>query len=894
MGLAGVFLLEVGLSFVFIWINLSRQQDLLEDQIASENQVLQGLESLNPAFLMVKTFKPRPVLPLSVIHGWEKQMDSVLLSLPGLSFPWRLEDLRDLHRLERYYRTFFREASAPDISLHTRLTTIFKIMTARQRLLHNTEATDRSLRMHKRSLGIKLRLLEAGILAVGLLAFVLFSMSILSHRSTRALIQKLALSQSTLTALIEALPVAVFLKDAEGRWLTVNQAGLDLFELDGKNWQYRTDLELAHEIPFFREALETCRVRDLDVWKLGQPLRSLEQVPRRDGTLIFLETTKIPLKNPDGTPMGLLVSAYDLTEHMKYEEILGLHHRLFTATHEGIVITDETGQILEVNPAFSLITGYPPDEIIGKNLRFLQSGRHDKKFYQAMWECLLRDEYWEGEIWNRRKSGETYCEWLGISTIKKEDQPLRYIGIFSDITRVKEEENQIVYLAFHDALTGLANRRMFRQKIEEVLARSARELSLRFTVGILDLDGFKEVNDRLGHPAGDDLLVQVSRRLEKILRTTDILARLGGDEFGLLLLEPDEEGMTFDRIIQALVEPFPLAQEPVSISGSLGVTFFSSTEKPDADLLIAHADMALYRVKNQGGAGWTPFQPEMAERIAARHRIRSEFATALSRRELVLHYQPQVNMVSGAVIGVEALVRWIHPERGLLFPAAFIEEVEKSDLIVDLGRYVLDESLAQIEIWRQQKIDLHVSVNIGARHFLSETFMDDLKTALTCHFPNGVCPMTLELEVTETEALLDLSQALRIVEKCREIGIAVSLDDFGTGQASLTSLQMLPVGEIKIDQQFVRKIRNSAKDQAIVQILVVAGQMMEIAIVAEGIETEEDGLLLIGMGCFIAQGYAIARSMPAEAIPTWITEWRTFPSWKAVKSRDPKSVDFLD
>ncbi len=383
----------------------------------------------------------------------------------------------------------------------------------------------------------------------------------------------------------------------------------------------------------------------------------------------------------------------------------------------------------------------------------------------------------------------------------------------------------------------------------------------------------------MGHSAGDELLVLVSLRIKESLRSTGTLSRLGGDEFGLLLVGPDLEDVTFDRIVSALSEPFEIGGERVEISGSLGVTF-SPPDRGDVDPLLSHADLALYRVKTREGNGWTPFQEEMEEALENRHRIKNELVRALSEKELVLHYQPQVDMVSGAVTGVEALVRWNHPKRGLLFPESFINVAEKSDLISSLGRSVMEEALAQQERWKTGGLDLRVSVNIGARHFLSDNFLADLDAALSRHCRKGICPVTLEIEVTETEALKDLSKAQKIIKRCLETGIVVSLDDFGTGQASLTSLQRLSVGEIKIDKGFVGKIQDSDKDRAIVSSLVVVGRMMGIDVVAEGIETEADGLLLIGMGCRVAQGYAIAKPMPAEAVPAWIADWTPFDSWK--------------
>ncbi len=876
--MGGFVLLGIGLLLIFHAVRLSHGKRVFELQIETEQQVFRGIEAIGPAFPLIEAMNGAP--PSSeVFRGWFQQMHGVLLSLPTLPFPWTSSQIRMISRLDHDYKKYFEQSSSAGIWTDPALSeTIRKIATTRQALLHSVERTTTTLGQRSRALGKELDRTGFEIFGVGIAAFGLFSFSLLTHRSTQKFLKKLAVSETYLTALIEAVPIALFLKDVEGRWLKVNKTGLDLFGVAGKDWKNRTDLELAQELPFYQEALETCRSRDLDAWDHGGATRAIEQVPRQDGTLVSFETMKIPLRNPDGSPLGLVVSAYDLTERLRYEEAMELYRRIFENTREGIMITDSDQRIIDINPAFSRVTEYSREEALGESPRFLNSGHQTEEFYRTMWTEIEIRGYWEGEIWNRKKSGEIYCEWLEIAILKKEGQPVRYIGIFSDITKRKEDEERIVHLAFHDPLTGLSNRRTFKKKIEEEISRLEREPEHSFSVGILDLDGFKEVNDRLGHPAGDDLLVQVSRRLEETLRNTDVLARLGGDEFGLLFLKTGHEEIIFDRIIKALSTPFDVGGERVTISGSMGMTF-CPPDRAEADLLLSHADLALYRVKNRGRNGWVPFHQEMEKGLAIRHRIRVELEQALANRELLLNFQPQVNMTTGQVIGVEALVRWAHPVRGLLFPDSFIKVAEEGDLVAPLGRFVLKEALVHQDRWRRLGIELRVSVNIGAWHFLSEAFLTDLETAVALHCRAGLCPVTLELEVTETEALRDLSQAQRIVEKCRELGIVVSLDDFGTGQASLTSLQKLAIGEIKIDQGFIGKARYSAKDKAIVSSLIVAGHMMGIAVVAEGVETEEDGLLLIGMGCEIAQGYAIARPMPSEVIPEWIANWTPFESW---------------
>jgi len=450
-----------------------------------------------------------------------------------------------------------------------------------------------------------------------------------------------------------------------------------------------------------------------------------------------------------------------------------------------------------------------------------------------------------------------------------------------DITERKRNEVRIEHLANHDPLTDLPNRRVFLDRIGQTLLRSGRS-RVRFAIGILDLDGFKGVNDRLGHPAGDELLVQVAKRLEVLLRRTDTLARLGGDEFGLLLTDL-EEGVAYEdlftKIVESLLDPFAVdngIKEEVSISGSLGLAL-CPPDHGDVTALIAHADLALYQVKDHGRNGWAVFESGMEESLLEQHRILTEFGGALRNGELRLYYQPQVNMKTGQVIGVEALVRWNHPERGVLLPADFIEVVEKSSLIDPLGLWILRTAMAQQEEWDRQGLDLRVSVNIGARHFLSDGFIGTLTDVLSNHERSE--HLVIKIEVTETEALADLVKARQVVECCHVLGVPVSLDDFGTGQASLTSLQQLDVKEVKIDLGFIRRMMDSPKDLAIVSSLATAARMMLIDVVAEGVETEEHGALLLRMGCRIAQGYAIARPMVSERIPAWVREWRPFESW---------------
>lgn len=575
-------------------------------------------------------------------------------------------------------------------------------------------------------------------------------------------------SEERLCTLIENLPEAIFFKDGEGRWETVNPSGLRLFGLEGESeWMGKTDLEIASAHPAFASVHEECIRSDNMAWSLGGPMGGIETLADSAGNLIVLDVAKVPLFNPDGSRRGLVISAQDITER-------------------------------------------------------------------------------------------------------------------------KRNECRIEHMATHDDLTDLPNRRVFLDRIGQALLRSGR-VQERVAVGILDLDGFKVVNDRLGHQKGDELLVQVAKRLRGLLRKTDTLTRLGGDEFGLLLTGLSEGAVSqelFTKIVQSLLDPFDVgngAGELVWISGSLGLTLCPPDEG-DATSLIAHADMALYRAKDLGRNGWAVFESGMEESLLAQHRILTEFGRALGNGELCLYYQPQVNMETGQMLGVEALVRWNHPERGLLTPESFIGVVEKSEMIVALGRWVLENALLQQKEWSRSGIDLRISVNIGARHFLSEGFIEELGQILARH--ERPEHLLIEIEVTETEALRDMERARKTIDLCRRLGVSVSLDDFGTGQASLTSLQQLDIKEVKIDRCFVHRILESQKNLAIILSLSVAARMMLIDMVAEGVESEEEGALLILIGCPVAQGFGIAMPMLPSMIPGWQEKWKPFPSWKEQTSKD--------
>ncbi len=690
-------------------------------------------------------------------------------------------------------------------------------------------------------------------------------------------------TEERLGTLIDHLPDLILFKDGEGRWKTVNPAGLRLLDLEGvEDWRDRTDLELAEAHPGMAEVFRGCLLSDAMAWKARRVFFGIETLENPAGNR-SLEVTKIPLFNEDGSRKGLIVTARDVTGRRKDEEIRERYARIFEHTGEGIMITDGDRRIVDVNPAFTRITGFPREEVLGKDPRILRSGRQEAGFYEAMWEKIKREGVWEGEIWNRKRNGEIFCEWLSIFALREAGEITNYIGIFTDISHRKAGEMRIAYLATHDILTGIPNRGLFRERLDLAWGES-RKPGQSFALGILDLDYFKEVNDSLGHAAGDRLLAQVARRLERVLKSSDTLARLGGDEFGLLLGEaaPEILPRLCGRILSVLREPFDLGQAapaPVRISGSLGIVL-SPDDPSDPETLLAHADLALYRAKGRGRDAWAFYEPAMEERAREAQTIREEFSRALVSGELVLHYQPQVDLHSGRIAGVEALVRWNHPTRGLLPPAAFIEIVESSNLTAALGRWVLSEAIAQQDRWQAAGLALRMSVNIGARHFLSEDFLSSLGEipALEGRFGH---PEALEilLEIPESEILRDPARARRGIEGCRKMGLSVSLDDFGTGQASIRTLQELEIDEVKIDRSFIRNLMEDPKDLAVVANLLRTARMLLIRPVAKGAESEAEGQILAHLGCPVLQGSVLSLPLPPEELPGWVVNFRPHPSW---------------
>ncbi|WKE67017.1 EAL domain-containing protein [Gallaecimonas kandeliae] len=600
---------------------------------------------------------------------------------------------------------------------------------------------------------------------------------------------------------------------------------------------------------------------------------------RKDGRTLPVSLVFTTMRDPDGLVTGYLGVAQDITEQ-------SLAASVFANSYEGIMITDADNLIVDVNPAFSRITGYKVEEVRGKKPSLLSSGRQGEDFYQAMWQSLVDTGAWRGEIWNRRKSGEVYAEILAISVVRDATGRIQHhIGVFSDISQQKAQENELAHIANYDTLTGLPNRRLLNELLGRSLAQADRK-GQGLAICFIDLDGFKPINDQYGHQTGDMLLVEVAKRLQKTVRQMDVVARLGGDEFVLLLTELDElddlESLrhSLDRLLAAVSAPFTIEGVPMQVSASIGVSLYPQ-DKAAPEILLRRADQAMYRAKQSGKNQYQLFDLERDRQLSHYQSWLNRLETALTGGELCLYYQPKINLINGQVEGAEALLRWQHPSEGLKSPGEFLSHLLGTKLELRLGRWVLATALAQLAAWHRAGLSLSLSVNISAAQLLQPDFAEEL-AALLDSYPD-VSPSALELELVETAALTDLGQAARTLTHCHQLGIHTALDDFGTGYASLTYLRRLPVDRLKVDQSFVQDMLEDPNDLSIVENIIQMAKAFNRDVIAEGVENQSQARALLQLGCSRIQGFGVARPMSAERFWPWLHRWQQRPRWLAPK-----------
>ncbi|MDD5056241.1 MAG: EAL domain-containing protein [Sideroxydans sp.] len=591
---------------------------------------------------------------------------------------------------------------------------------------------------------------------------------------------------------------------------------------------------------------------------------------RKDGEMIEVEVSATYMPEEK----KFFVFCHDITQRKHYESDLRVAAATFE-TQDATLITDAQSNIIRVNRAFTEITGYTPEEVLGRNPRIMSSGRHDKAFYGAMWRQILERGAWAGEVWDRRKNGEIYPKWLTITAVKNEDGKVtQYVAIFNDITARKQAEDEIRNLAFYDALTRLPNRRLFQERFHAALVASARYRDFG-AILFIDLDRFKVLNDTLGHDYGDLLLIEVAERIRGCVREMDTVARLGGDEFVVLLesISSDKadaerkSGLVAEKIRESLSRPYQLKEHEHYSSPSIGITLYHGDDE-SMDALLQHADAAMYQAKSAGRNAARFYDPGMQQELVLRSTLENDLRRAIENKELYLYYQLQVDNGRHPV-GAEALIRWINPQRGLVSPASFIPVAEESSLILEIGNWVMEQGCAQLAAWgkAERLRDLTLAVNVSAHQFRRHDFVELVEALLQRY---RIDPSRLKLELTEGVVVDDMDEVVTKMLALKGLGVLLSLDDFGTGYSSLSYLKRLPLDQVKIDQSFVRGITVDPGDAVMVQTIIDMAKNFNLEVIAEGVETEEQFTFLKQHDCMAYQGYLFGKPLPLEQMEAMI------------------------
>ncbi len=680
----------------------------------------------------------------------------------------------------------------------------------------------------------------------------------LDHTERLAAEREVRKNREMLLAIMNNSTSIITLKDLAGRYEFVNRQFETFFDVNAEVLIGKTD---AKVLP--RKMADDFRAKELDVVRQRIALEFEDHLTFPSLGDRYLHSIRFPLLSEDGVVYSICTQSTDVTEHKHAEDQLRLAARVFDRAGEGIVVTDARQVILTVNEAFTQVTGYSAEEVIGKSPAILASGKHNQDFYLDMWSRLQSQGWWQGEIWNRRKNQEVYPEWLTINSVKDaEGKVINFVGIFSDITIVKESQRRVEFLATHDELTSLPNRALFLDRVRQAVARTLRT-EATFAVLFIDLDNFKVVNDSLGHAAGDDLLIEIAKRMRECVRGSDTVARFGGDEFAMLLEDASVEDaeMTARRIAESMQRPHLIGRQTVYPSASIGICLYPD-DGLDAETLLKNADSAMYQAKDGGKSTHHFFTDQLKHAADERLKIETGLRDAVEKNQLFLLYQPQIDIASGRLVGVEALVRWQHPEDGMIPPLKFIPLAEKTGLIDLVGEWVAATACRQLATWTAQGHQIpRVSINVSADQ-LRRTNMPALMRRLLSHYRLDATHIVLEL--TESALLENVDRVQQMLRELKALGIQLSIDDFGTGYSSLSYLRRFALDELKIDKSFVADIAQNLDDRAIAQTIVAMAQTLGFPVVAEGIETEEQLGVLRDIGCHVGQGYLFARPLSPE------------------------------
>ena len=682
-----------------------------------------------------------------------------------------------------------------------------------------------------------------------------------SHREleSKVLERTAALTRQVhlLRELIEAIPGPVFYKDEQLRYIGCNSAfaafaGIPIEQLLGKTPHDVAPPELAAIYVAADQALLASR--DKQIYE--------SQARHADGSMHDVVFHKATFSLEDGSVGGVVGVMLDISERKRLQVRLQQAATVFDSTADGVTITAPDGTILAINRAFTEITGYSEAEVIGQNPRLLQSGRQGPEFYREMWDTIARNGRWKGELWNKRKDGSVFPEWLTITAVRDSaGNVIHHVGVFSDISVIKKAQERLDYQAHHDPLTGLPNRLLLEDRMRGALQRARRDQS-SLALLFVDLDRFKAINDTFGHPVGDLVLCEVAQRFCALTRESDTVARLGGDEF-LIILEGVDDPSAASRIADKMLDdlranPVTIEQE-FFIGASVGISLFPQ-DGDDAATLLKNADVAMYRAKERGRNTYEFFTNDLTIFSLERFQMETGLRRAIERDELRVYLQPQFSLISGELIGAEALVRWQHPQQGLMAPGLFIALAEESGLIVPMGQWVQRTACRQWAQWVADGLAPGVlSINVSAIEFRRGKILESLRGTLAA---TQLEPELLELEITESAIMSHAESSIQVLHDLRAMGLSLAIDDFGTGYSSLAYLKRLPLTKLKVDQSFVRGLPGDSEDGAITRAVIALGHSLQLRIIAEGVETEEQATFLTDAGCDEMQGYLRGRPVP--------------------------------
>jgi diguanylate cyclase (GGDEF)-like protein/PAS domain S-box-containing protein len=699
----------------------------------------------------------------------------------------------------------------------------------------------------------------------------------LYFRSIRQSRKLLETSEKRLQSLLGSVSNGIWGLDHEGFTTFVNFAAANMVGYTPEELIHRPMHEIVHHshADFTHYPYEKCPMYATLVDGISRTSNE-EVLWRKDGSNFPVEYSSHPIFHL-GRLEGAVVVFEDITERKKMDDALTLASSVYQSSNDGIVVTDEYNRIIDVNPAFTKITGYTLEEVRGKNPNIFQSGKHERQFFQQMWQSILESGHWQGEVWDRLKSGDLQAKWLSISVIRHPDGSIfRHVGQFSDITEKKRKDELIWEQANFDALTNLPNRRLFADRFSQAMSSSAR--SWRYGALLsLDLDQFKRLNDTYGHSKGDQLLIEVANRLRLCVREEDTVARMGGDEFMIILnnLSPNKNEaavqaeLISEKIRGELCRPYQLDKTEHHTSSSVGIVLFLGHINNHEDLL-AHVDTAMYQAKARGRNSICFFDASMQDVLDKRSQLESALRLALELNEISLHYQLQVDN-AGRAVGVEALLRWTNPQLGIVPPVQFIPVAEESGLILPIGLWVLKTACKQLADWQDSPQFAHLSmaVNVSAIQFREAGFVSIVRDELQ---NSGIRPEKLKLELTESLVIDNIDDSIRKMNELKSLGVKFSMDDFGTGYSSLSYLSRLPFDQLKIDQSFVHNITTNQHNAAIVQTIISMAQSLGMEVIAEGVETEAQREFLDLRGCPAYQGYLYAKPMPVAELESLMVQ----------------------